>query len=253
MVETHERKTSQVPLVIPGLKNITPTTVSDSTVQAHKDYILESSLAAGDMLPTEMKLAEVLGISRSSRRESLKSMEALGIITTVHGVGRFLREFNYDVILENLSYKLVINVSDFKEIVDVRMALENAFIQKAMLLLTPDDFDNLGSLIQSMKKNITEQGPESELVPLHTKFHLNLYAHLENKLLNNLIDAFATFQRYLVIRKDYHTRDREEFIENHITLLEKLKEKDSEGVSLCIQEHFSDVTNWIETHKDEVV
>jgi GntR family transcriptional repressor for pyruvate dehydrogenase complex len=253
MVETHERKTTKDHLVIPGLKNIKPSKVYDSTVQALKDYILESSLTAGDMLPTEMKLSEVLGISRSSIREALKSLEALGIINTIHGVGRFLREFNYDVILENLSYKLVINVSDFKEIVDVRMALENAFIQKAMLLLTPDDFDNLDSLILNMKKNIAEQGPESELVPIHTKFHLNLYAHLENKLLNNLIDAFATFQRYLVIRKNYHTRNREEFIESHITLLEKLREKDGEGVSLCVKEHFSDITDWIEAHKDEVI
>jgi GntR family transcriptional repressor for pyruvate dehydrogenase complex len=253
MIETHERKTAKERIVIPGLKNIKPSKVYDSTVQALKDYILESSLAAGDMLPTEMKLSEVLGISRSSIREALKSLEALGIINTVHGIGRFLREFNYDVMLENLSYKLVINVSDFKEIVDVRMALENAFIQKAMFLLSPDDFSELDSLVRRMEENIAGQGPESDLVQIHTKFHLCLYARLENKLLNNLIDAFATFQRYLVIRNNYHTRNMEEFIENHISLLEKLKEKDSEGVSLCVKEHFSDVTNWIETHKDGVI
>ena len=51
-----------------------------------------------------------MGISRTSIREALRSLEALGIMESRHGVVRFLREFNYDAILKNLSYHIEVNV-----------------------------------------------------------------------------------------------------------------------------------------------
>jgi Transcriptional regulators len=93
-----------------------------------KLYFVKNNLRGGDPLPSEAELATSLGVSRTSVREGLKSLESLGIIEVHPGIGRFLRKFNFDSILENLTYSIEMEVRDFRDILEVRIALESAFI-----------------------------------------------------------------------------------------------------------------------------
>lgn len=52
--------------------------------------IHEAKLRPGDRLETEPRLAEQLGVSRSSLREAFKLLENEGVVTAVQGYGRFL-------------------------------------------------------------------------------------------------------------------------------------------------------------------
>ena len=52
-----------------------------------KDFIESSQLKDGDRLPAEKDLAEALGASRTAVRESLRGLESLGFVESVHGVG----------------------------------------------------------------------------------------------------------------------------------------------------------------------
>ena len=71
-----------------------------------KRVITERELQPGDLLPPEGQLAEDLGVSRGSVREAIKSLESLGIVESKHGAGVCVREFNFDSILEFLSFGL---------------------------------------------------------------------------------------------------------------------------------------------------
>jgi molybdopterin/thiamine biosynthesis adenylyltransferase/DNA-binding transcriptional regulator YhcF (GntR family) len=53
--------------------------------------ILDGSLATGTQLPPERELMNQLGISRSTLREALKSLEDTGLIESRRGVGWFIR------------------------------------------------------------------------------------------------------------------------------------------------------------------
>ncbi|MFF0967598.1 GntR family transcriptional regulator [Streptomyces sp. NPDC003703] len=55
------------------------------------DVITEESLSVGDTYPSEAKLCERFGASRTAVRRVLAQMEGNGLLTTVHGKGRTVR------------------------------------------------------------------------------------------------------------------------------------------------------------------
>ncbi|MFF0484127.1 GntR family transcriptional regulator [Streptomyces sp. NPDC004435] len=55
------------------------------------DLIAEGSLAVGDAYPSESKLCERFGASRTAVRHALAQMEGTGLLATVHGKGRTVR------------------------------------------------------------------------------------------------------------------------------------------------------------------
>lgn len=55
------------------------------------EVIAEDSLAVGDAYPSEAKLCERFGASRTAVRRVLAQMEGNGLLTTVHGKGRTVR------------------------------------------------------------------------------------------------------------------------------------------------------------------
>jgi DNA-binding GntR family transcriptional regulator len=52
------------------------------------DLIVEDSLSVGDAYPSEAKLCERFGSSRTAVRRVLAQMEGNGVLATVHGKGR---------------------------------------------------------------------------------------------------------------------------------------------------------------------
>ncbi|MFE0348340.1 GntR family transcriptional regulator [Streptomyces griseoluteus] len=55
------------------------------------ELITDDSLSVGDMYPSEAKLCERFGASRTAVRRVLAQMEGSGLLATVHGKGRTVR------------------------------------------------------------------------------------------------------------------------------------------------------------------
>lgn len=54
------------------------------------DYLIENDYQVGDQIPTEKEFVDFLGVTRFSLREGLNLLELERIISTKHGVGRYL-------------------------------------------------------------------------------------------------------------------------------------------------------------------
>ncbi|MBI9095251.1 MAG: FadR family transcriptional regulator [Sphaerochaeta sp.] len=234
------------------MKKIPHNKISESALQSIKLYILDNNLQTGDILPSENVLSEILGISRTSLREAFKSLEALGILNTIQGKGRFLRDFNYEAMVEHLSYNLKIHVNNFREIIDVRMALEEKFLSKTVLQMPEEEIKELEAILHIMETQINNGEPEIEIVNTHTLFHQTLYIQLNNTLLNNLIGVFATFQRSLTILKRYKTSNYADFLTQHQYIIDLIKSRDVTRVEQCLQQHFKDVINWSNEHQSKM-
>ena len=62
-----------------------------SLAERMADVIPEDALSVGDTYPSEAKLCERFGVSRTAVRRVLAQMEGNGLLATVHGKGRTVR------------------------------------------------------------------------------------------------------------------------------------------------------------------
>lgn len=217
----------------------------DFAIERIREYILTTNLKAGDLLPSEKMLEDLLQLSRTSIREALRSMEAKGIIETHQGQGRFLRSYNYDGIVDNLSYMLEVNTKHFKEVIDIRIALELHFLETLTPSFTPAGLETIRSKLAVLKEcSLREDENEDELIELHKNFHLSLYENADNQLLLHLIGMFSDFQRTLVHRQEYPRMNTPDFYMLHEQLFEAIISREPFLVRTKLVEHFRDVISW---------
>ena len=233
------------------LKNLKTQDLQKLIQKELKLYIVENGMKSGDLFPTEYELAERLGISRTTIREALKRLEALGIIEVRPGVGRFVREFNFEVILKGLPYNLEMDIKNFREVLEVRFCLESQFIAKDINKFTKENIAELKEILKKLEFQVLNNFEEKELVETHSQFHCALYKNSDNSLLINLIKIFSTIQRNLTLMHRYKTKDRKLFIRQHQLLLEAIEKKDPSLTQKRLEEHFAEARAWVKTHKEQ--
>ena len=157
------------------------------------DLILERELEAGDPLPTENELSAALGVGRNTLRESLKVLQALGVIEIRHGFGMFVAPNNFDALTDGLTFRGRLSLrhhgQEALQLVDVRQALESGLIAGAMDLMTPEA---LAAVEESVLRMEALAGAGENFVDADAEFHRLLFEPLNNELLVSLLGAFRT-------------------------------------------------------------
>lgn len=83
--------------------------VPDDVFDQLLDEVVEGELTAGDCLPSERRLAEMLGVSRPAVREALQRMSQTRLVEVRHGGATTVREFRRYAGLDLLPRLLVRN------------------------------------------------------------------------------------------------------------------------------------------------
>jgi GntR family transcriptional regulator, transcriptional repressor for pyruvate dehydrogenase complex len=100
-----------------------------------KRYIASGVVKHGGRLPSERELAEQLGVARSSVREALKVLEAVGVIESRVGDGTYLASQTG----ASFGLSLAVWGGTLVEIMDARQAIEVSSARLAAERATPDD------------------------------------------------------------------------------------------------------------------
>ncbi len=90
-----------------ALRPVTRRSVADQVFDQVLDDVLDGELAVGDSLPSERRLAEVLGISRPAVREALQRVAQTGLVEVRHGGATTVRDFRRAAGLDLLPRLLV--------------------------------------------------------------------------------------------------------------------------------------------------
>lgn len=208
-----------------------------------KDYIIRNRLRAGDPLPPETRLAEGLGVGRSSVREAVKALQSLGIVEARHGNGLFVREWNLDPVLETLEYGLRFKTKSLGELLDIRMWLESAVIGDVVQGIDAATLAELEALMDTWEAQIL--AGDFDDADFDEQFHCTLYGSLGNETMLKLFDvfwiAFRTFDQEPVGKEG-----KLETVRQHRAILRAVKEGDVERAKAELIDSYNQLKSIIE-------
>lgn len=161
------------------------TRVSDAQAQRIMDMIEKGDLKEGDKLPGQRELSIQLNISRSSIREAIRHLEALGILETRSGLGTYVirvspRSETY------LFDWLQTHQDEVVKIFEVREALESKAAELAAIRASSEQIAKLKQTIDDMER-AGQQEDFDELVLSDVAFHNMIVDITKNELLCRII------------------------------------------------------------------
>ena len=151
---------------------------------------LASHPEAETSLPSLSELSRELGISVASLREQLEVARALGLVEVRPRIGTRRLAYSFaPAVKQSLTYALVLNQSHFEKYSELRIHIETAYWDEAVVLLTEDDKRELQNIItcafDKLRGNPV-QVPHEE----HRKLHLTIYSRLNNPFVTGLLEAY---------------------------------------------------------------
>lgn len=135
-----------------AMRNLKEDKLYIQTFREIRSYIITHELKAGDSLPTEQAMCQMLGVSRNVLREAIKSMELMGMIQSCPGRGTVVKEFNLDFIFQNVLFFTVGEErKPIQEMLMIRKAIELSYMRQAYLALTSEDIRNIRESLEAIK------------------------------------------------------------------------------------------------------
>lgn len=111
----------------------------DQIIDSITNAIMDNSLKPGDRLPTENELAESFQVGKSSIREAIKVLQAVGIIEVRRGEGTFVANPVSGNTLNPVLYQMMLDSEPIGKLLELRMIFEPAYTVLAMKNATLED------------------------------------------------------------------------------------------------------------------
>jgi GntR family transcriptional regulator, transcriptional repressor for pyruvate dehydrogenase complex len=221
------------------LERIERTSVITAVMDRIRGLIESGQLAPGARLPSERELRERLGVGRSTVREALRALEALGLIEMHQGRGSYVR-----VPVDGESLPVALTLASrpawagLDRVVEARLPIETYTASLAAIRRTDEQLAGLARKLHDFTAAMGENDL-SQLVLADYGFH-DLIAHAASPALARALDSISV----LIINSRNLSLSREErlphVLEKHRRIYEAIAAQDPMKASQAMSEHLLD-------------
>lgn len=160
-------------------------TLSQDVVAQLSRMILDGSIKKGEMLPSESKLCQLFGVSRTTVRSALSVLSQRKIISTQHGKGSVVISDSFPYLNDGLRAKLEEYESNFMYAVQVRRMLEPQIAFEAACHAGDEDIAALKSIMEICYQKNEDGTLTTDDMRL---FHLRLADSARNPVLVSMVE-----------------------------------------------------------------
>ena len=220
-----------------NFKVINKKSTLETIIQQIKGQIKKGILKPGEKLPSERKLADLLGVSRASVREAIQALAFSGYLEVIQGKGTYILEIatKYDEIVNFFSefpnYSL-----DY--LMEARIMLEGEFARLTTLNASQEEID----VIEKIFDEIAKSKDLNSFVIKDLEFHLTIAKSTHNPFMYGLMKIIGEMlykETQRIIGRSRYTK--ENTIENTRNLVRAIKQRDAEKAKELMGEHIRDI------------
>jgi GntR family transcriptional regulator, transcriptional repressor for pyruvate dehydrogenase complex len=215
--------------------------------------IREQQLKPGDRLPAERDLSALMGVSRATVREALRSLATMNIIELRHGSGTYVTSLEPQLLVERFDLVFSLNDNSFLDLVEARKVIEPGGTALAAQRKTPEDIAALEDILSRSWQCMREQ--PSAFPKLDIEFHVRVAECSRNALLSRIMQAvtqlsIASSERTASTKGGYSVRRIERAINKHQEMVEAIKAGDAVLARDLMTEHLQQVEDTLRGRYD---
>ena len=227
--------------------------VTESTVESIKESILSGDYAVGDRLPSEMELSSALNVSRSTVRESIKILQALGFVELKPGRGAFVEkntESDKDSIL-NWYERHEDQAADF---MDIRVIVETTTVKQAITKSSDKELRKLVKELTYIQDRYESAYKNNDTIKVNyydTAFHSEIAKATKDELLiamDDLISKAFTGYRFKILNLKKEKTEIE-IEDTHRLIIEGIKNRDVEKCMIEVAKNL-EIDNYMRIFKN---
>ncbi len=209
-----------------------------------RQAILTGQFPAGSLLPTN-NLADEIGVSRTPIRDALRQLETEGLVTIAPRQEARVKELTFE---------------DYKEMCELRIALETHAAQLAALRRTESDLEQIRYHFDAMAAHVKAGAPETveederrtqAIAEADVAFHLAIIEASGNRLIKREAIRFRVIQSLVRLPKSVKTlregaverpwvqyRNRpSDVLQSHQDIFEAIRDQSAERAYGAMRDH----------------
>jgi GntR family transcriptional repressor for pyruvate dehydrogenase complex len=210
-----------------------PYSITEAIVADIKEALRRRQLLPGDRLPSEQEMAQAFGVGRTTIREAIRTLSALGIVEVKRGEGTFIAT-SPSSSLEPWVFALLLERGSSLDLLELRTMYEHSYTLLAAEKASPEDFLRIEKELLRLK-DVVRQGELDREVLLECDlgFHLAILQATNNPFIirigRMILELFSVY-----IEKGV-TSNPQRTIENHARILEAMKSQNREQIFEAVQ------------------
>jgi GntR family transcriptional repressor for pyruvate dehydrogenase complex len=202
------------------------------------ERLILTKLQPGDKLPSERELAEMLGVSRSSIRDAIRSLELLGMVEPRQGAGTVVREISADSVVNPLATLLTHQRQSVTELLDFRNMLEPPLAARAATHASLEEMAEMEEILRRQEDKLRR----GELaVEEDTEFHYNVAMASENSVVLKVLDVLMDLLRETRQRSLQVEGRAQKSLAGHRRIMAAIKRRDPAAAEAAMRRHIQDV------------
>ncbi len=220
---------------MPILKPLARATLTKQAADTLRRFILAEGMKAGDALPSERELSEMLSVSRNIVREALTVLVAEGLIVKKPGSGIFVTEFDPAQLAAAFAFTVDYEGHNLAALSEARAALELGAVELMAARITGEQLDGLRRINQELNEKLQRQ---RSTIRDDIDFHSLLLQATHNEVLIELIPLLVEYFRLSVAHKpDIILRNPKRVADEHQRIIDGLAARDVAATRQALLEH----------------
>lgn len=217
------------------LRPLSRDTLTKQAADTLRRFILSEGLRAGDALPSERELSDILSVSRNIVREALTVLVAEGLIIKKPGSGIFVTDFDPATVTPQVAVNIDYDARHRHALSEARAAVELGAVELIVTRITEDQLNELERANNELRLKLQQN---RSTVPHDIDFHTILFRATHNQVLMDLVPLLVEYFRLAVAQKPEVIRHNAARIpEEHRQIIRGLRSRDVEATRQALLAH----------------
>lgn len=210
-------------------------------VKQINNLIIEGKLSPGDRLMGEREMATELGVSRTTLREALRTMELLDLVEIKPGGGTFIHDVQLNDVISPLALALSVEPTRLDELWEIRITLEVECAGLAASRASEESLRWISHALEDMQAKLNDLNAYAKA---DMRFHYMVAQASQNTLMNRLLQTLVV-HIFELIKKAGPIRFSHDIgglrtVQEHIAIYEAILRHDSREAQKLMRRHLEE-------------